>query len=147
MRCSTGHPNPPTAGQCRLCGAAIADPTVHVIPRPTLARLVFDSGLVVDVDRPQLIGRKPTAPTDVEEIPNLITVPSPDSDISRSHTCVRIEGWDLLVEDVGSTNGTEIRLPNQDPMRIREYEPILVVPGTEVTLAGAVRFRVDPPAL
>ena len=115
------------------------------VPRPVLARLVFDSGLVIDVDRPQLIGRRPTAPPEADEIPNLVTIPSPDSDISRAHTGVRIEGWEVLVEDAGSTNGTEVRLPAREAVRLREHEPLLVVPGTEVTLAGTVRFRVERP--
>lgn len=145
VRCPAGHPNPPTATSCRLCGAAVTDTTVASIPRPVIARLVFDSGLVVDVDRPQLIGRRPTAPPDAEEIPNLVTIPSPDSDISRVHTAVRVEGWDVLVEDAGSTNGTEVRQPGRDPVRLREHDPVLVVEGTEVTLAGTVRFRIDAP--
>ena len=115
------------------------------IPRPVVARLVFDSGLIVDVDRPQLIGRRPSSPPEAEEIPNLVTVPSPDSEISRAHAAVRVEGWDVLVEDVGSTNGTEVRLPGRDPVRLREHEPVLVVAGTEVILAAVVRFQVEAP--
>jgi pSer/pThr/pTyr-binding forkhead associated (FHA) protein len=145
VRCPTGHANPPTAGACRRCGAELADAEIVTIPRPVIARLVFDSGLIVDVDRPQLIGRRPTAPPEADEIPNLVTIPSPDSDLSRAHTAVRIEGWDVLVEDVGSTNGTEVRLPAGDPVRLREHDPVLVVAGTEVTMAGAVRFRVEAP--
>lgn len=144
VRCPAGHANPPTATSCRLCGQDIADTAVVLLPRPVIARLVFDSGLVVEVDRPQLIGRRPTAPPDADELPNLVTVPSPDGDISRAHTAVRVEGWDVLVEDVGSTNGTEVRLPNRDPVRLREHDPVLVVAGTEVTLAGTVRFTVEP---
>jgi hypothetical protein len=145
VRCDRGHANPPGAAACRVCGTEIADPVVVTVSRPVVARLVFDSGLIVEVDRPQLIGRRPTAPPDADEIPNLVTLPSPDGDISRSHAAVRVEGWDLLVEDVGSTNGTEVRLPGHDPLRLRELDPMLVVVGTEVTLAGAVRFRVEAP--
>ena len=140
-----GHANPPTADTCRLCHSPVTDRSVLNVPRPVLARLVFESGLIVDVDRPQVIGRKPTAPSDAVELPNLITVPSPDSDISRCHTAVRLEGWDLLVEDLGSTNGTEVKLPPGVLHRIREHDPVLVVVGTEVTMAGVVRFRVEAP--
>jgi len=145
VRCDHGHASPPGSAACRVCGAEIADAVVVTVSRPVVARLVFDSGLIVEVDRPQLIGRRPTAPPDAEEIPNLVTLPSPDGDISRSHTAVLVEGWDLLVEDVGSTNGTEVRLPGHDPLRLRELDPMLIVVGTEVTLAGAVRFRVEAP--
>lgn len=145
VRCSSGHANPPGAAACRVCGAEIADPVVVTVSRPVVARLVFESGLVVEVDRSQVVGRRPTAPPEAEEIPNLVTLPSPDGDISRSHVAVRVEGWDLLVEDVGSTNGTEVQLPGHDPLRLREHDPMLVVVGTEVTLAGAVRFRIEAP--
>jgi hypothetical protein len=145
VRCPSGHANPPTAASCRLCGLAVGDPTVVTVPRPVIVRLVFDSGLVVDVDRPQLLGRRPTSPAEADELPNLVTIPSPDGDISRAHTAVRLEGWDVLVEDVGSTNGTEVRLPGRDPVRLREHDPVLVVAGTEVTLAGTVRFTVQAP--
>lgn len=145
MRCPERHPNPPGTASCRRCGQAIADTAVVTIPRPVVARLVFDSGLIVDVDRPQLIGRRPTSPPDADEIPNLVTIPSPDSDLSRAHTAVRVEGWDILVEDLRSTNGTEVRLPGQEPVRLREHDPVLVLPGTQVTMAGTVRFRVEAP--
>jgi hypothetical protein len=145
VRCPTGHANPPTSTTCRMCGQAVTDTTVMTIPRPVVARLVFDSGLIVDVDRPQLIGRRPSSPPEAEEIPNLVTIPSPDSEISRAHAAVRVEGWDVLVEDVGSTNGTEVRLPGRDPVRLREHDPVLVVSGTEVILAAVVRFQVEAP--
>jgi hypothetical protein len=145
VRCPDGHANPPTATTCRLCRCEITDPTVVVVPRPVVARLVFGSGLVVDVDRPQLVGRRPTTPPEADEIPNLVTIPSPDGDLSRAHTAVRLEGWDVLVEDVGSTNGTEVRLPGRDPMRLREHIPVLVVAGTQVTMAGTVDFTIEGP--
>ncbi|HWJ61377.1 MAG TPA: FHA domain-containing protein, partial [Acidimicrobiales bacterium] len=138
-------PNPPTLGTCRRCGEAITDPTVVAVPRPVVARLVFESGLVVDVDRPQLLGRRPMAPADADDLPNLVTIPSPDGDISRAHTGIRLEGWDVLVEDLGSTNGTEVRLPGADPVRLREHEPVLAVVDTQVTLAGTVRFTIQAP--
>ena len=111
VRCPAGHASPTDATSCRTCGQTIVDPTQVTVPRPVVARLVFDSGLIVDVDRPQLIGRRPTAPPQADEIPNLITLPSPDGDLSRAHTAVWVKGWDLLVEDVGSTNGTQVAAP------------------------------------
>ena len=145
VQCPAGHANPPATTTCARCDRRITDPAVVAAPRPVLARLVFDSGLVVDVDRPQLIGRAPAPPDPTAEPPNLITVPSPEGDLSRLHTAVRIEGWDLLVEDTGSTNGTAVRLPGRDLVRLREHEAVLVVVGTEVVLAGTVRFRVEGP--
>jgi hypothetical protein len=145
VRCPSGHASPTDATSCRTCGRPIVDRTQVTVPRPVVARLVFDSGLIVDVDRPQLIGRRPTAPPQAEEIPNLLALPSPDGDLSRAHTAVWVKGWDLLVEDVGSTNGTQVALPHREPVRLREHDPMLVVVGTEVVMAGTVRFRIDAP--
>jgi hypothetical protein len=145
VHCPAGHPNPPASDACRGCGAAIVDQRVSVIRRPVIARLVFERGPVIDVDRTQIIGRGPTTPTGVVEEPNLVTVPNPDGDLSREHTAVRLEGWDLVIEDLGSTNGTEVHLPGREPQRLHDHDPILVVPGTQVTLAGAVRFLIESP--
>lgn len=145
VHCPAGHPNPPAADTCRGCGAAIVDQRVSIVARPVIARLVFERGPVIDVDRTQIIGRGPAAPTGLVEEPNLITVPNPDGDISREHTAVRLEGWDVVIEDLGSTNGTEVHLPGREPQRLHDHDPILVVPGTRVTLAGAVRFLIESP--
>lgn len=145
VRCPAGHANPPIATACRVCQHAIVDPTEVVVVRPVVARLRFDSGLVIDVDRPQIIGRHPQAPPDAVDIPNLVTVPSPGEDVSRNHLALRLEGWDLLAEDLESTNGTELRLPNRDVVRLRGYSAVPVVVGAEITLAGDVRFHVDAP--
>src|SRR5690606_37963447 len=102
VHCPAGHPNPPATDRCRGCGAAIVDPTVSIVPRPVVARLVFERGPVIDVDRTQIIGRGPVSPTGLVEEPNLVTVPNPDGDLSREHTAVRLEGWDLIIEDLGS---------------------------------------------
>lgn len=146
VHCPAGHPNRPGEPACRACGQPVADQTVTVIDRPVLARIVFENGPTIDVDRTQIIGRGPVAPTGVVEQPNLITVPNPDGDLSREHTAIRIEGWDVIIEDLGSTNGTEVHLPGREPQRLHDHDPILVVPGTRVVLAGAVRFIVEAPA-
>ena len=145
--CPNGHPNPPSATTCRLCGSTIDDRGVATIPRPVVARLRFESGTVVEVDRPQLLGRRPSTDSVANgaELPGLVTLPSPDAELSRVHAAVRLEGWSVLIEDFGSTNGTEVQLPGQDKVRLREHEPVLVVPGTVVTLAEVVCFTVEAP--
>lgn len=146
LRCPGGHDNPPTAVRCRVCDAEITDRSVHFVRRPLVARLRFSTGAVVDLDKGQLVGRKPT--TDVgsgSEPPGLVTVPSPDGSISRVHVAVHVEGWDVLVEDQGSTNGTVVVLPDKEPERLREHDPRLVVPGTEVRIADTVTFSVEVP--
>lgn len=148
VSCPSGHLNPPHADACRSCGSSIADRTVHVVARPSLGRLVFDSGLVSEIDRPLRIGRKPTtegvAPT--AEVPGLVVLPDPEGSLSRVHAEVRIEGWEVLLVDQDSTNGTLVELPGQAPVRLRPMDPCLLAPGSRITFAdiAACRFETGP---
>jgi hypothetical protein len=140
VSCPAGHLNPPQADRCRACGAAVADRTIRVVSRPSLGHLSFDNGLVADIDRPMLIGRKPTvdglAP-DVE-VPALVALPDPDGSLSRVHAEVRLEGWEVLLVDRNSTNGTRVEIPGQPPQLLRPNDPILITPGTRVVFADVV---------
>lgn len=146
LRCPAGHDSPPTAVRCRICDTEIVDRSVHLVTRPVVARLRFSTGAVVDLDKGQLVGRKPTVDVSSRsEPPGLVTVPSPDGSISRVHVAVHVEGWDVLVEDQGSTNGTVVVLPGKKPERLREHDPRLVVPGSEIRIADTVTFSVEVP--
>ena len=73
------------------------------------ARLVLSTGLVVPLDRAVLLGRAPqVARVTNRELPRLITVPSPQQDISRTHAEVRVEGDHVVVTDLDSTNGIHV---------------------------------------
>lgn len=143
VRCPAGHPNPITVTRCRRCGADLVDPTVHTVARPVLARLVFDSGRIVEVDRPQVIGRRPDPATHRGEPPNPITVSSPDGAVSRTHVRLHVEGWDLLIEDTGSLNGTEVRTADGTRRRLREFDPTPVGPGCRIVLGGDEGFEIE----
>ena len=75
------------------------------MPRPSLGRLQLDDGELVELDQELLIGRNP----DRDEEPSRIRmrrVKALGDKVSRSHLEVRFQGWDVLVDDCGSTNGT-----------------------------------------
>lgn len=148
VSCPSGHLNPPQAERCRACGAAIVDRSIRVVSRPSLGHLNFEGGTVVDIDRPLLIGRKPTAEgvADDAEVPGLVVLPDPDGSLSRVHAEVRIEGWEVLVVDRNSTNGTFVEIPGQPPVMLRPMEPCLISPGTRITLADVATcaFRTGP---
>lgn len=143
VRCPAGHPNPLTARQCRICGQAITDHTVDVVVRPVLARLVFDSGKVVLVDRSLIIGRRPTAPAGGSEEVALVVRTSAGGDLSRVHAVLGIDGWDLSLEDAGSLNGTEVQSPDGFRRRVREHDPVPVGPGCRVVLGGVDGFVIE----
>jgi hypothetical protein len=146
VHCGAGHPNPPTAEGCRVCGMPIHDHSVTIVPRPTVGRIQFADGSVVELDRGLLLGRKPTYAPGQEgavDAPRLVAVPDPEQSLSRVHAELRVEGWQVLVLDRGSMNGTRVELPGQEPILLRPEEPCLLVAGARVNLADVASFSLS----
>ena len=106
-----------------------------------------NGGQPVEIDRAVLIGRSPHADRVARErLPKLLTVPSPSNDISRNHLQVSPEGWDLLVTDLNSTNGTALIRPGHpEPQRLTPGEPAPVYPGCVLDLGDGVNILIDHP--
>ena len=138
--CPAGHPSPPHAASCRSCGRDIPPQQPFQTPRPSLGVLRLASGDVVSLDRGVLLGRSPKVNADlpVADRPHLVRVASPENDISRNHVEVVLDGWHVLVRDLGSTNGTTVALPGQVPVRLRPGDQQVIEPGTIVTMADEV---------
>lgn len=144
VHCPAGHLNPTHAGTCRACGEVIFDQEHVSVPRPVLGRIVFADGRIVTVDRPLLIGRAPKLEGVLSgEPPEMVVVASPLKEVSSTHLEIRLEGWQVLVVDRQSTNGTVITPPGRDPQRLRPAEPVPIVPGTGVNLADEVMFTFE----
>lgn len=145
--CANGHANPPYADRCRSCNTAIADRRVRMQLRPSLGRLRFDDGLVVDLDRPLLVGRRPRPPESDAgaETPALIAIPDPEMLLSRVHLEVDLDGWQVLVVDCHSVNCTFVEAPGQPVRQLRPEEPCLIGPGTRVDLAHVAAFVYEVP--
>jgi len=113
-------------------------------PAVAPARMVLSTGVVVDLDRAVLVGRAPqVARVTNRELPRLVTVPSPQQDISRTHAEVRAEGDVVLVTDLDSTNGVHVARPGQGARRLHPGEPSVVDPGEVVDLGDGVTFTVE----
>jgi hypothetical protein len=139
--CPSGHANPPERATCWKCAALLSGGKVVRINRPPLGELVFQNGRTVTIDRTILVGRSPRAErTDASGIPQLVMVDSPNSDVSRTHARVFVEGWQVLLEDMGSTNGTLITTAGVS-RRIRAGEPAIVTDGAVIDLGDGVVFR------
>ncbi|WP_223148202.1 FHA domain-containing protein, partial [Actinotalea sp. JY-7885] len=111
---------------------------------PPPAKIHLSSGLVVSLNRPVLLGRAPqVSRVSNSELPRLVTVPSPNQDISRTHCEVRMDGEDVLVTDLRSTNGVLLLRQGQGPQRLHPGEPTVVETGVVVDLGEDVTFIVE----
>jgi len=131
MLCSEGHANPAHAESCLRC-AEVLRGTPVMVPRPPLGQLVFSTGRTVELDRPAIFGRSPRAQGNMpNEMPRLVAFKGDDL-LSRSHAMIRLESWHVLVEDLGSRNGTIVTLPGREPRRLMVGEPVMLEPGAEI---------------
>lgn len=138
--CPAGHSSAPHASTCRTCGRDIAPQEPFETPRPPLGTLRLSTGDVVTLDRGVILGRSPKPAPDLplHQRPHAVKLPSPDSDISRNHAELVLDGWHVLVRDLGSTNGTTVALPGQPPFRLSPGDQVPIEPGTVVVIAEQV---------
>ncbi|GAA1975162.1 hypothetical protein GCM10009718_09030 [Isoptericola halotolerans] len=155
LTCPQGHPNPPTRELCRTCRTPL-DGDPRLVPRPLLGRILVSSGVAtggtidvdggqaVELDRDVVVGRRPrTSTTSADRIPRLVTVTSPQHDISRSHVEVTLEEWHVLVEDLATTNGTMLLRPGQEPRRLHPHQKEIVADGDVVELGDGVTLTFE----
>ena len=145
VRCPAGHPSPPHARRCRTCDREIPPQQPFPTPRPPLGVLRISTGGVVPLDRGVLLGRAPQVNEELpaNQRPHLVQVGGADRDISRNHAEVVLEGWHVLVRDLGSTNGTTVTLPGEEPVRLRPTEDQGIEPGSVITLADEVSLTYE----
>ena len=94
------------------------------------------------LDRSAIVGRRPRASrVSVHDVPQLVTVPSPQQDISRSHLELRLEGWHVVALDLGTTNGTTLYREGADPLRLRPREGVVLHEGDVLDLGDGVHLR------
>ena len=117
--------------------AAAAEPAPA--PPASTARIVLSTGRTVQLDRTVVIGRRPSSNrTTGGMLPHLITVDSPEQDISRSHVEIRQEGDAVVVLDLHTTNGTMLRRAGSEPTQLHPGEATVVVSGDVLELGDGV---------
>jgi len=123
-------------------------PAPDVVARP-VAKLVFSSGETVEVDRTVLVGRAPEAQRASSENPRLVTVPSPQQEISSTHLEVRagsgVDHGSAVVTDLGSTNGTVLVQPGLAPEDLQPGITVQLIPGAIIDLGDGVTIQVTNP--
>jgi hypothetical protein len=136
-----------------LTSPELAEPPAHAHDTgdtqggAAVARLIFSSGEVVDVDRVVVVGRAPDAGRiGGEEQVRLVTVPSPHQEISSTHLEIRpgtgADHGSAVVTDLGSTNGTVVVQPGLPAEDLRPGIGVQMVPGSTVDLGEGVTIQV-----
>ncbi|MBE9402877.1 FHA domain-containing protein [Brachybacterium sp. Marseille-Q2903] len=140
LLCPHGHPNCPERTLCRTCGGPLEQKT-RPVHRPPLGTVDISTGGGFVLDRSAVIGRRPRASrVSADDVPQLVTVPSPQQDISRSHLELRLEGWRVIALDMGTTNGTTLERPGMEPVRLRAGEGVVLGEGDRLDLGDGVRL-------
>jgi pSer/pThr/pTyr-binding forkhead associated (FHA) protein len=87
-----------------------------------------------------VIGREPRA-----QGPDaaLIAPRGASGNISRVHAEIRVREWTVEVVDLGSTNGTRVINPIGDPVQLEPRQPVPLLPGGVIDLAGEVSIRFE----
>jgi FHA domain len=134
--CANHHFNHPAAPYCIECGLPLAQQTNRRVwgPRPTVGVLVFDDGLTVNVDTDLVIGRQPDRDDAVRAgRAKPLLVEDAESAVSRVHAVISLNGWDAVITDQGSANGTYIAPPEATVWTpLNPHDPAPLVPGTRV---------------
>lgn len=110
--------------------------------RPLLGDVDISTGGSFSLDRGAIIGRRPrVSRVSGTDVPQLITVPSPQQDISRSHVELLLEGWHVVALDLGTTNGTWLVRAGEEPLRLPPREGALLHDGDVLDLGDGVQLR------
>lgn len=138
--CPNGHANSPERSVCRVCAAPLQGET-RTVARPPLGAVEISGGGRFVLDRSAIIGRRPRASrVSGNDMPQLITVDSPQQDISRSHLELRLEGWHVVALDLGTTNGTTLHREGYEPVRLRTREGMVLHDGDHLDLGDDVHL-------
>lgn len=128
--------------------------TTDVLPSPATppptrvqppARLTFSHGLVVELDRPFVVGRAPAARPGQPDA-RTVVVPSPLGEVSGSHVEIRPgQGRDagrVVLLDLGSTNGTVVLRRGQPPLDLLPGAPLVLTGEAVVDLGDGATVTV-----
>ena len=64
-------------------------------------------------------------------------------EISRSHAEITVEGWNVYVRDLNTTNGTNVTAPDRVTVQLRSGENYPLEPGSQIDLADVVTLRFE----
>ncbi len=136
--CKNRHFNDPRVLFCAVCGINMVQQTPVLVggERPPLGVVVLDDGAVFQLDTDYLLGRDPEADDRVREAGwRGIAIIDSSHMVSRVHARLELRGWDVVLADNTSTNGTFVNSP-------RSVEWRRLAPGGEEVLTPGTRVRI-----
>jgi hypothetical protein len=138
--CKNGHFDDPEALFCAICGISMNQQTLVPRPgeRPPLGVLLLDDGAVFQLDSDYVIGREPGLDASVAQgKARPLRIADESGIVSRVHAKIHLDGWRVLVTDLGSANGTRVLLPAQPADQpLVPQVPIVLATGSQVDLGG-----------
>ena len=144
--CPQGHANPPEIRDCLTCSQPLTGMFSYG-RRPALATRTLSTGAAIEVAGDVVVGRAPQVQRGGDpHIVALVTVPSPQHMVSRSHLILTTSGWSILAQDLGSSNGTVLARPGATPVLLGSGMPTPVFMGDLMDIGDGVTLRIDPPA-
>ena len=146
VRCARGHFTRPAVERCLRCGVSLdaaAEPYRGV--RPVVGVLTADHGEQRELSRDVVIGREPAIAVDVlAGLAEPMTLTDPALALSRVHTRILLDGWDVRVEDASSANGTFLSEHEGEWEQLLPGVSHLLTPGSHIAV-GSRTLRLDPP--
>lgn len=136
--CVRDHFNDPRALYCVICGISMLQQTARLVrrTRPPLGVLVWDDGTTTSLTHDLVIGRHPDAhPRVMSGEVDALRVSDGADRLSRAHALLSLDGWEVLVRDLGSTNGTvhqsaltatASRLVSDMPVRLADGDTVVM---------------------
>lgn len=136
--CKNRHFNDPRVLFCAVCGINMVQQTPVLVPgpRPPVGVVVVDDGSVFQLDTDYLLGRDPEN-SDFARSGGYRSIQLTDlsQQISRVHARLELRGWDVVLVDNRSTNGTYLIAPKTTTW-------VQLPPGAEQVLSPGTRIRI-----
>ncbi len=140
VHCGRGHFNDPRARFCAVCGLAMFQTSVIMQDgaRPPLGVLLLSNGESFPLSTNLVLGREPGVhPAVVSGEADAVIPSSMGPSLSRIHAQVRLEGWDVVLIDEGSTNGTFVwDDARRQWNRLVSHQPHVLRPGDQLAFGA-----------
>ncbi|MSW96884.1 MAG: FHA domain-containing protein [Actinobacteria bacterium] len=102
------------------------------------------SGELFSLHRPIVLGRTPRTPLGPFDRVLLLTWPGEDREVSATHVMLEQVETRVVITDLGSANGTRVRVPGQQPRRLAPHETFTASGEATVEFGHSGRIMVIP---